>query len=129
MGDIVVLTPNTIQIMVYLSGCLTCSMCWVIRSQGRERVDDGKRAKVWSAFSAWDVSKHQMFSSNVFKHRFQTQAIRNYYYLPFKAILPQVFYLQHPKWGNFTHWCPHMAERGNSLKNLDVNIKSSCKLM
>ena len=67
MGDIVVLTPNTIQIMVYLSGCLTCSMCWVIRSQGRERVDDGKRAKVWSAFSAWDVSKHQMFSSNVFQ--------------------------------------------------------------
>lgn len=48
----------------------------------------------------------------------------------FKAILHQMFYSQkHPKWGILIHWCPHMAERGNSLKSLNGNIQSSCKLI
>lgn len=37
MGDIAVLTPNTIQISVYVSGCVRSGMCWVTKGQGRER--------------------------------------------------------------------------------------------
>lgn len=47
MGDIVVLTPNTTQILVYLSGCLRC--VGLQRAEGEEE-GGGTRAKVWLAF-------------------------------------------------------------------------------
>lgn len=52
MGDIMVLTPNTIHILVYLRARLRCRMRWV---KGAERGEVGgdKKAKVDLEFRIW----------------------------------------------------------------------------
>lgn len=63
MGDIMVLTPNTIHILIYLRARLRCRMRWVKGSEWGE-VGGDKKAKVDLEFRIWvTVNKENIWST------------------------------------------------------------------
>lgn len=68
-GGIVVLTPNTIQITVYVSGCLRCSSLDDKEPTERKWVMAGELKSAWPS-----VSKDYEFVKTSNNNKFHTQA-------------------------------------------------------
>lgn len=119
MGDSVVLTPNTIQILVYLSGCLRCSMCWVTRSWGR-----GRRwwEKSWSVVGLQSLRKDQMLSVSIARRLLKAHVMPGFQLR--KSVCYKFTYTNIPDVKAFTHCCPHMAHSGNGL-NISAIINNN----